>query len=132
VKRLGLAVGLLITAAGILVTLVPSAVIRFAQHGVTAVELYASAITRVGIGVLFLLVAPMSRLPRLLRVFGMIAVMAGIVTPFLGVARAQAIADWVSHQGLSSVRAFGLLALAIGAAILYACGPRRMNGRADP
>lgn len=124
-KRLGLAVGLLITAAGVFVSLVPSAVIRFAQHGVTALELYASAVTRVGIGALFILVAPASRLPRLLRIFGIIAVMAGIVTPFLGVARAQTIADWVSHQGLGLVRAFGLLALAIGAAIVYACGPLR-------
>ena len=124
-KRLALAVGLLITAAGVVVSLVPSAVIRFAQHAVTPFELYASAITRVGIGVVFIVAAPTCRLPRLLRVFGMIAVMAGLVTPFLGVARAQTIADWVSHQGLGLVRSFGLLALAIGAAIVYACGPRR-------
>jgi uncharacterized protein YjeT (DUF2065 family) len=125
VKRLVLAVGLLITAAGVVVSLVPSAVIRFAQHAVTPFELYASAITRVGIGVLFIVAAPTSRMPRLLRVFGMIAVMAGLVTPLLGVARAQSIADWVSHQGLGLVRSFGLLALAIGTATVYACGPRR-------
>ena len=124
-KRLVLAVGLLITTAGVVVSVVPSAVIRFAQHAVTPFELYGSAITRVGIGVLFIVAAPISRLPRLLRAFGIIAVMAGLVTPFLGVARAQTIADWVSQQGLGLVRSFGLLALAIGAAVVYACGPRR-------
>lgn len=124
-KRLVLAVGLLITAAGVVVSVAPSAVIRFAQHPVTPLELYASAITRIGIGVLFIVAAPSSRLPRLLRVFGVIAVMAGLVTPLLGVARAQTIADWVSHQGLGLVRTFGLLALAIGTAVVYACGSRR-------
>lgn len=124
-KRLALAVGLLISAAGVVVSVVPAAVIRLAQHAITPLELYASAITRVGIGVLFIVAAPTSRLPRLLGVFGMIAVMAGLVTPVLGAARAQTIADWVSHQGLGLVRSFGLFALAIGAAIVYACGPRR-------
>jgi len=125
VRLLTLAVGLLITAAGMVVTLLPSGVTRFARHSITPLELYASAITRVGIGFCFILAAHTSRMPRLLRVLGIIAVIAGAATPLLGVNGAQAIATWVSQQGLGLVRVFGLLALAIGATIVYACGPQR-------
>jgi uncharacterized protein YjeT (DUF2065 family) len=125
VRLLALAVGLLITAAGVVVTLLPSGVTQFARHSITPLELYASALTRVGIGVLFILTAPTSRRPRLLRFLGIIAVIAGAATPLLGVSGAQAIASWVSQQALGLVRAFGLLALAIGTVIVYACASQR-------
>ncbi len=122
-KTLAFVIGLLIVAVGAVGILAPSALLWIAQHVVTTLELYAIAVVRVAIGLLLLAVAPTSRAPRTLRVLGAITVVAGIVTPFLGVARVQAIADWVSQQGSGLLRLTALVALAIGSFVAYACAP---------
>ncbi len=118
-------VGLLITVAGVAVLLFPAALLSLAQHPVTPLQLYASAAIRLAIGLLFVVVAPASRAPRLLRVFGGFAFIAGAATLVMGVDRAQAIAGWMSRQPLGIVRSFAVLPLAIGMSILYACRPQR-------
>lgn len=125
VKRLAFVIGILISAAGVAVMVFPSGLISFSQHSITRLELYAFAVVRIGIGVLFIAVAPASRMPKVLRVFGALAVVAGVLTPLVGVTGARIIADWWSRQGLSVVRAVGVLPLAIGGLIMYACAPVR-------
>ena len=53
----------------------------------TPAGLYAIAVLRVAIGLLFVLAAPSSRAPRTLRVLGLIVIVAGLATPWFGVAR---------------------------------------------
>jgi len=113
----------LIIAVGAVGIVAPSALLWVAQHVVTTVELYLIAVVRVAVGVLLLAVASASRAPRTLRVLGAITVIAGIVTPFLGVARVQVIVDWVSRQGSGFLRVVALVALAIGALVAYTCAP---------
>jgi len=125
VQRLAFAVGLLIAAAGIVMVAVPGFVLGLAQHPMVSAQLYASAVIRIGIGLLFWRVASVSRTPALLRVLGAMGLTVGVATLFVGVDRAQAIASWVCHQSLGTVRTFGLLPLALGAAIMYACAPVR-------
>jgi small-conductance mechanosensitive channel len=117
-------VGLLITLAGVGMLVSPATVLAFAQRAVTSVELYGSAISRLAIGALFIAVAPASRAPWLLRVLGTIALLAGVATLFLDVDRAQAIANWVSHQSLGAIRGFALVPLLLGGATIYACTPK--------
>jgi hypothetical protein len=80
---------------------------------------------RVAIGLLLLTVASASRAPKTLRVVGAFAVIAGISTPFLGVARVQAIMDWFSQEGSGFLRLLAILALTVGGLVAYACAPTR-------
>ena len=110
-------------AVGAVGIVAPSALLWIAQHVVTTLELDAIAVVRVAIGLLLLAVAPTSRAPKTLRVLGAITVIAGIITPFLGVARVQAIAAWVSQHGSGLLRLTALVALAIGSLVAYTCAP---------
>jgi uncharacterized membrane protein len=129
VRATAFVVGLLIIAVGAVGVVAPSVLLWIAQHPVSAVELYVIAAGRVALGLLLLAVARASRAPKTLRVMGAIALIAGITTPFLGVARAQAIMDWFSHHGSGFLRFAALVALAIGGFVAYTCAPARRPGR---
>lgn len=122
-RRLAFVVGLLIAAAGVLVILLPAALLQFAEHSTTWLKLIGFAALRVSIGLLLLAVAPATRLPRTVRVLGVFAIVAGVLTPAVGVNGARLVADWWSHQPLGLVRALGLLPLALGGLVVYACAP---------
>ncbi|SRR6266545_293397 len=125
-KALGLLVALFIVCIGVVALIAPYALLSMAPQMVTPTGLYIAAALRIGIGLVLLAAAPASRMPKTLRVFGVIALIAGVVTPFFGVDRAHAIVNWWSNQGAGAIRIFGLLALAVGGLIAYAIvGKRR-------
>jgi hypothetical protein len=98
----------------------PDRLMSVARYVVTPVGLYAIAALRVGIGVVLMLVAPISRAPKTLRVFGAFVLIAGLATPLFGVERARAIVDWEATQGTALVRIGAGLALVIGGLIAFA------------
>jgi hypothetical protein len=114
---------LLIIVVGAVGIVAPSVLLWIAQHVVTTFELCLIAVVRVAIGSLLLAVASTSRAPKTLRVLGAITIIAGIVTPFLGVARVQAMTDWIVQQGSGLLRLVGVLALVIGGLLAYTCAP---------
>jgi hypothetical protein len=88
--------------------------------------LYAIAVLRVGIGLVLMLAAPISRSPKTLRVLGAVAIVAGITTPLFGVGRARAIVDWETTQGTALLRVVAALVVALGGFIAFAvAGGRR-------
>ena len=125
-KALGLLVALFIIAIGVIALVAPYGLLSMAPHMVTPTGLYIAAALRIAMGLVLLSAASASRMPKTLRVFGIVALIAGVATPLLGVDRAHAIANWWSNQGAGAIRAFGLLALAVGGLITYALvGERR-------
>jgi hypothetical protein len=125
VKSLALVVGALIALAGLILIIFPGIVLWLAVHPLTLLELFASAMIRIAIGILFISAARTARIPWLLQLLGGIAIVAGVATVFIGVDRAQAIAEWMAQQGVGVVRVFGLLPLLLGVLVIYACGPVR-------
>ena len=124
-KALGLFVALFIMAIGVIALVAPYALLSMAPHMVTPTGLYVAAAIRIAMGLALFSAASASRMPKTLRVFGMVAFIAGVATLFLGVDRAHAIANWGSNQGASAIRVFGLLALAVGGLIAYALAYNR-------
>lgn len=124
-KGLTLAVGVLLITAGVTLILFPGLVPWLAQHPLTSLEVYASAVIRIAIGLLLISVARGARVPGVLRMLGGIALIAGVATLFIGIDRAQAIAAWTSQRGAGVVRLFGLLPVVLGVLVVYACGPVR-------
>ena len=84
------------------------------HHLVTPMGLVWIAAVRVCIGAVLLLAARNSRMPRTLRALGVIALVAGVTVPLLGVDRVRSIVDWWTTQGNLLVRASGACATALG------------------
>jgi hypothetical protein len=124
-RSLALLVALFIMVVGLAGIFAPDRLMTVGQYVVTPVGLYAIAALRVGIGLVLLLVAPISRAPRTLRVFGAVALVGGLTTPLFGVERARALVDWEATQGTALLRLGAGLALAIGGFIAFAVAAGR-------
>jgi hypothetical protein len=115
-----MAIGLIIGAIGIVGVVVPSLLLEFGRSLLTPTALYIVAALRIGIGVVLVRIAPVSRTPKGLRVLGILIIIAGLLTPFFGVERSRAILDWWSSQGPSFMRVCAGVAVAFGLFIVYA------------
>ena len=127
-KNLAFVVGLCIVAVGGVGILAPSGLVWIAQHSVTSGVFYLIAMVRVGFGLVLTLAASASRAPRAVRILGYLILIAGITTALTGllaIGRARAIIDWWLQQGLGVVRLTGVLVLALGGFVAYACAPAR-------
>jgi hypothetical protein len=118
-------IGVLVMAIGILGVVAPSLVLDASRFAQTPVGLYSVAAIRVVFGLVLIQVAATSRTPKVLRLIGAFILLAGIVTPFLGVDRARAMADWWFAQGITFMRSWAALAVIFGLFIIYAVKPRR-------
>jgi len=128
VKTLAFGVALVIMAVGIVGILVPSGLVWIAQHSGTSAAFYVIAMVRVALGLVLISVASVSRAPKTLRVLGYLLLIAGITTALMGLvamARARLLIEWWLQQGSGVVRLTGILVLAIGGFIAYACAPTR-------
>ena len=127
-KALAFAFGLVVATLGAVGVLAPSSLVWIAQHFVTPGAFYALAGVRVAFGLLLISVASVSRAPRALRVLGYVIVIAGITTALtglLGIGRARALIEWWWQQGSGVIRLTGVLVLALGSFVAYACAPTR-------
>lgn len=119
-KFLTILIGVFVVVVGLIGVTAPSALLRAADYVTTPIGLYAAAVLRIGIGILLILVAPTTRAPKLIRVFGAIAVAAGVMTALVGVDRARAILAWETARGPTLIRLSAVLALVFGGFIVFA------------
>ncbi len=124
-RVLGLAIGILMICLGAVGLFAPGVFVAGAEYMLTTNGLYLIATIRVLIGVVLLLGASASRLPKIMRVFGAIALISGISTPFIGVERAQAVFTWASGFGAAIIRVWVVVAMALGGIIIFAFAGRR-------
>ncbi len=102
---------------------VPTVLLAVSRPFLTPLGLYAAAGIRLVFGAALFLAAPGSRAPTTLRILGVVVLVAGIVTPFVGVDRARAVVDWWMGQGTTLVRLWATVALAIGLFLASAVRP---------
>ena len=130
-KTLAFVFGLCIASFGAVGILAPSAPLWIAQHFVNSGAFYVIGTVRVAFGLVLISVASVSRAPKTLRVLGCLILIAGISTALTGLVameRARAIIEWWLRQGSEVVRLTGVLILAIGGLVAYACAPARRAG----
>ncbi|MFC1660670.1 hypothetical protein ACFL3S_04260 [Gemmatimonadota bacterium] len=114
---------LLFAALGALGVVSPSRLIGIIRRFQTPRGLYFVAVLRVFLGVALLFSAPASRAPGLIFVAGVVIVMKGVITPFIGVERFRRLLDRWSVQGSAFLRGWALLTLALGLGLAYAIAP---------
>ena len=91
-----LLLGLLVAAIGLLGVASPHGLLTAVRFMVTPRGLYLVAALRVVFGVVLILAARSSRAPGVLRLLGVVMLVAGLTTPLFGVDRAHAMLDWWS------------------------------------
>ena len=127
-KNLAFAFALLILAVGAVGVALPSGLVWIAQHSVTSGAFYVFGAVRVAFGLLLISVASAARAPRALRVFGWVIVIAGVTTALTGLVamdRARDVIAWWLQRGSGVLRLTGVLVLALGGFVAYACAPAR-------
>jgi hypothetical protein len=97
------------------------------QYFATPIRLFAAGAVRVAMGLVLILVAPVSRAPRTLRALGAVVCMQGLAAQLFGLDRARAILEWEAmHTAL--LRAGAVVALASGGFVAFAVTSRRPKG----
>ncbi len=128
---LALVLSLFVAALGVVGLISPMRLLEIARHFQSQVGLYAAAALRVVLGLALFFAAPASRAPKILRILGIIVLVAGLFTPLIGVERAHRLMDWWSTQGAVFMRVWAALALGFGFFLAYAVAPnlRRKEGK---
>ena len=124
-RLIAVLIGLLVIVVGVVGVAAPAALLSAADYATTPIGLYVAAAFRIGIGIVLIMVAPITRAPKLLRVFGVLAIAAGVITALVGVDRARAIVALATAQGTTLIRLGALLAVVFGGFIVFAVGARR-------
>ena len=124
-RSLAWLIALFVGVAGVAGLLVPDWVMSLRSIAATQSGLLAIAVLRSAIGIVLIMVAPRSRAPKTLQVFGALLLLAGMVTPLFGVARSKAVLDWEAAQGPMFVRGWAIVAVALSGALAFVMKPVR-------
>jgi uncharacterized protein YjeT (DUF2065 family) len=119
----------LFAGIGAMAVLLPDTVVEIARSLATPTGLLVAAALRAGFGVVLLMAAAESRAPNLLRLFGAVALIAGLSTPLFGVELSQRLLTLVSTEGGALLRVFGTIAIALGCSFVWALSPRQSMPR---
>ena|ERR1043166_5189203 len=118
-RVLGLAVGGVVILASAISFAAPDLRLSLERSAFTPAGLYAIAALRLAVGLLFVLAAPASRAPRTLRALGVVVVVAGLLTPWVGVERARAIVNRASSAGPLVLRLDAIVGIVLGGFLVY-------------
>lgn len=118
-RRLGLVIGALVMLASVIGFAAPDLRLALERSVMTPAGLYAIAALRIAIGLVFVLAATASRAPRTLRVLGLIVIIAGLTTPWFGVARARAVVNWFESASPLLMRLVAVVGMALGGFLVY-------------
>jgi hypothetical protein len=118
-RLLGLSIGALVILASAISFAAPGLKLSLERSLMTPTGLYAIALMRIAIGLVFVFAAPASRAPRTLRVLGLIVIIAGLSTPWFGVTRARAVVNWLASAEPLFMRLDAVVGMAIGGFLVY-------------
>src|SRR4029453_8798959 len=124
-RSLALLVAFFIMCVGVTGFFVPDTLIALRRYVVHALGLYAVAALRLGIGLVLILVARISRASKTLRTVGALVFVAGLATPIFGVDRTRAVLDWEAAQGTGLIRIGAVLAFILGGLVAFAVAAGR-------
>jgi len=127
-KTLAFAMALAIATTGAMGILVPGSLVWIADHVANSLAFIVIGAIRIAFGLILFSVASASRAPRTLRVLGAVVLIAGIstiLTAFLAMPSARNMIESWTHQGNTLCRLSGIVILALGSFIAYACAPVR-------
>ncbi|HTM57125.1 MAG TPA: hypothetical protein VL123_01790 [Candidatus Udaeobacter sp.] len=123
-RWLGIVMGVLILLAGAILLVSPGAVLSWGRSMITPRGLTGIAAGRIILGLIFVLTAPASRARWVLRALGALVIIAGLITPWFGVERSNAVLDWMTRAEPVSTLCAAAVAMVIGGLLVFAYWPR--------
>jgi len=114
---------LFIAALGALGMVSPMRLLNIVRHFQSQAGIYAAAALRIILGVALFFAAPTSRAPEVVRILGIIILVAGLITPLFGLKCFRRLLDWWSARGPAFMRVWAGFALAFGLLLAYAVKP---------
>ena len=118
-RLLGLVIGALVIVASAASFAVPNLRLSLEASLMTPAGLYVIATFRIVIGLVLVLAAPASRAPRAIRGLALIVIIAGLTTPWFGVARAQTVVSWLAAAGPLVMRLDAGAGMVLGGFLVY-------------
>ena len=115
--------GLFAISLGMTGVLAPGRLLAGVTRLQSQLGLLGIALLRLGLGMALLLASSRSRAPVFLQVLGVLSLISGAITPFVGVERFERIMAWWRARTPLFVRAWSLLVLLFGASLLWAVLP---------
>lgn len=97
----------------------PTKLLGIIRHFESQGGIYAAAFLRVIMGMALLFSAPASRLPGIVRILGIIILVAGFITPLLGRERFRVLLQWWIARGPAFMRVWTAFALGFGLFLAY-------------
>lgn len=98
----------------------PATLVQFSRLWLSQRGLNATGAIRVGFGLALTVAAPASRWPQLIQLLGLVLLISGAVTPFVGVDRARRYVNGWASCGPVFVRVWACAALLIGSVVVFA------------
>jgi len=116
---IALILSLSVAAFGILGEISPARLLDVVRwfEGVTG--LYAAAAFRIALGLALIYAGPTSHFPGLIRILGIMILMAGFLLPFIGQKRFRRIVSWWCSQDPSVIRVWAGFSLLFGLLLSY-------------
>jgi hypothetical protein len=124
--RLTLAValfGLFVAALGLVGLLSPARLLDLVTRAQSRAGPYGIAGLRLSMGAVLLLAAPSSRASLYLQILGVLSLISGAATPFVGVRRLEAILAWWRQRAPWVVRIWSVFVLGFGLSLVWAVLP---------
>jgi hypothetical protein len=121
-RRIGIAIGALVILLGAFSFAAPGLRISLDRLVMTPAGFYAIAAERVVVGLMLVFAAAASRAPRTVRLLGLVLIIAGLATPWFGVARAEAVLNVVADSGAWLLRLDAAVGIALGGFLVYVFG----------
>ena len=118
-----MAVGLCIAAFGVIGLASPAILVELGRALQTTGGLWLLGFIRIVCGGMLLWAAPNSRAPKILIALGILIILFGLATPFIGIEKSRAIFDWWTSQGSSMARTWPLIAIGLGGLIAWVVTP---------
>jgi hypothetical protein len=131
VRYLAVAVAVVLAALGFVAAVAPDTAIAISRKLVSPIGIYAAAALRSGIGIALLLIARGSRAPTILRIMGVVSLIAGITFPILGVDNAKARIEWEAAH-LMFLRLEGVMFVWTGFIVYKIAKPQKAGCSTTP
>jgi len=112
-------IGIVLVGMGIMYLLNPKTLRQFVAFFEQGRRLYIAGILRIVIGVILLAAASQCRWVGVVLALGILILIGGIVIFILGLERLKSMINWWNKRPLIVIRLMGLIALAVGALLLY-------------
>ena len=112
-------VGIVFILVGIVYLLKPDVMKRLIEFFKKGKRIYLAGLIRLALAVIFLLGARECDITWVIVVFGVLFLISGLLIFMLGPEKLRTIFDWFQKQSLLVFRVIALIALALGAVIIY-------------